>query len=287
MAGLTLCAAGCVATAVGSPDATPLREFLARSRAQSSAVYRVQPGDRLTVRFYFNPQLDQDFVVRPDGTISLSVTGELSAAGKTATELSAAITQAYAKLFTKPKAVVIVRASTGYRAFTGGSLNRPGQIDLLTGAKTVLESLAVSGGVAEDGTLSHVYLIRQLPGDKAPIVAELNLKKALSGEDPSQDVALMPNDYVFVPRSSAANLNLAMQQYIFNNLNFHAGVGAGIGFSTRGSRSGRAVQQSGRTATTPGTGATGATTTTTTTTTPPPMTTPPPTQPPITTPARP
>lgn len=268
---LWLSCTGCVATAVSSPDATPLREFLARSRAKSSGVYRVRPGDRLTTRFYFNPQLDADFEVRPDGTIALTLVGELRAAGKTASELSKEITQAFAHYFTKPQAVVIVRAYTGYRVFTAGQLNRPGQIELVTGAKTVLDSLAVSGGVTEEGTLSHVYLIRTLPGGKQPLIAELNLKDALSGEDPTQDVELMPDDFVFVPRSGAANLNLAMQQYVFRNLNLRTGVGVGVGIKTSNT-SARQATVGNRQNTTP----TGGATTTTTTTPPPTMTTTPP-----------
>jgi polysaccharide export outer membrane protein len=243
---------------VPSADSTALRDFLSRSRAQGSSVYRVRPGDQLTTRFYYNPQLDQDFQVRPDGTISMSLIGELKAAGKTASELSELISQAYAQYFTKSKAVVIVRALTGYRAFTAGQLNKPGQIDIVGGAKTVLESLAVSGGVTEEGTLSNVYLIRKLPGEKAPLVAVLNLKEALSGEDPTQDVALMPDDFVFVPRSGAATLNVAMQQYVFRNLNLSTGVGADVGFKPN-STPANSSTIGGKPVTTPGKGATGST----------------------------
>lgn len=225
--------AGCVATAVSSPDSVPLRDFLARSRAQPTT-YLCRVGDQLTTRFFYNPQLDQEAVVRPDGKIALKLVGEFQAEGKSAQALSAEITRAYAPLFNKPQAVVIVRETTGYRVFTAGQLNNPGQISLVTGAKTVLESLAVSGGVTEEGTLSHVYLIRKLPNEKYPMIAELNLKEALSGEDPSQDVELMPDDFVFVPNSSAANLNLALQQYFYRNLNFSTGVGVGAGFAPGG-----------------------------------------------------
>jgi hypothetical protein len=112
----------------------------------------------------------------------------------------------------------------------------------------------LAGGVTEDGTLSHVFLIRKLPNERYPIIAELNLKDALSGEDPSQDVELMPDDFVFVPNSSASNLNLALQQYFFRNLNFSTGVGVGFGFATGGTPQNNAVQ-GGRPVTTPGAGA--------------------------------
>jgi polysaccharide biosynthesis/export protein len=254
LAALALSGAGCVATAVSSPDAMPLRDFLARSRAQSAAAYRLRAGDQLTTRFFFNPQLDQNTVVRPDGKVALKLVGELQALGKSAGELSADITRAYAPLFNKSTAVVIVREMSSYRAFTSGELNNPGQLDLISGPRTVLESLAASGGVTEQGTLSHVYLIRRLPNQQYPMIADLNLKDALSGEDLTQDVELMPDDFVFVPTSGAANLNLALQQYFYRNLNFSMGVGVGVGFlPISGSRQNQAAGT--RPANTPNTGA--------------------------------
>jgi len=226
----SLCLAGCTETSVGVSRATPLRQFLAISRAGTLPVYRLVPGDQLTARFYFNPQLDEDLQVRPDGNISLSLIGELRAAGKTAAELSSEITKAYAQYFVKPTAVVIVRQFTGYRVFTAGELRNPGQFSLVAGARTVLESLSASGGVTDTGTLTHVILIRRLPTQREPMVAELDLADALSGSDPAQDVALMPNDFVFVPRSGAADLNLAMQQYFFRNLNLSTGANIGASY---------------------------------------------------------
>jgi polysaccharide export outer membrane protein len=223
--------AGCTELSVGVSRPTPLTRFLTLSRASTAQVYRLTPGDQITTRFYYNPQLDEDLLVRPDGNISLSLVGELRAIGKTAGELSAEITKAYAQYFVKPTAVVIVRQFTGYRVFTSGELRNPGQFSLLTSARTVLESLAASGGVTDNGTLTHVILIRRLPNQQNPMVAELDLADALSGEDPSQDVTLMPNDFVYVPKSGAAGFNLAMQLYLFRNLNLSTSAGFSTGYT--------------------------------------------------------
>jgi len=223
-------ATGCTELSVSVSRPTPLSQFLAQSRASLGGLYRLVPGDQLTARFYYNPQLDEDFQVRPDGNISLSLIGELRAAGKTPNELSTEITNAYAQYFVKPTAVVIVRQFTGYRVFASGELRNPGQVNLVSGARTVLEGLAATGGVTETGTLTQVILIRRLPTMRQPMVAELDLSEALSGDDPSQNVELMPNDFIFVPRSGAANVNLAMQQYLFRNLNLSTGINAGASY---------------------------------------------------------
>jgi polysaccharide biosynthesis/export protein len=222
---------GCTELSVGVSRPTPLPRFLSLSRASTTQVYRLTAGDQITTRFYYNPQLDEDLQVRPDGNISLSLIGELRAIGKTAGELSAEITRAYAQYFVKPTAVVIVRQFTGHRVFTSGELRNPGQFSLITSARTVLESLAASGGVTDNGTLTHVILIRRLPNQQNPMVAELDLADALSGEDPSQDVTLMPNDFVYVPKSGAAGFDLAMQQYLFRPLNLTTGASFATGYN--------------------------------------------------------
>ena len=217
--------AGCTALSVGVSEETPLTKFIQVSQAYKTAGYRIAPGDQLSTRCYYNPQLDEDLVVRPDGNISLSLIGELRAAGKTAAELSNDITNGYAQYFVKPASVVIVRNFTGNRVFTAGELRQPGQFSLLTGARTVLEAISASGGLTGDATLSSVILIRRLPEMQRPMVAELDISEALSGEDPRQDVALMPGDFIYVPRSGIVDFNYAMQQYVFNTLNFSANAG--------------------------------------------------------------
>jgi polysaccharide export outer membrane protein len=218
-------AIGCTELTVSVVKPTPLNKLVELSRPYTSLTYRLMPGDQITMRCYYNPQLDEDIQVRPDGNISLSLVGEIHAAGKTAADLSQEITKGYAQYFVKPTAVVIVRQFTGNRVFTAGEVRTPGQFSLLTSARTVLESISASGGLTTEGTLTHVILIRRLPTQARPMVAELNLADALSGDDPSQDVSLMPNDFVYVPRSGAADFNAAMQQYVFRNLNLSTSVG--------------------------------------------------------------
>jgi len=224
---------GCTATRVRARRTLPLSTFLARSQPYASQAYRIVAGDQLSTRCYFNPQLDEDVQVRPDGKISLSLLGEVPAAGRTVAELSAAVTKGYETYFVKATAVVIVRAFNGARVFTAGELQNPGGFSILTGARTVLESISMSGGITNEATLKQIILIRRLPGTTEPMVAELRIADALSGEDPTQNVDLMPGDFVYVPKSGAADFNLAMQQYLLNNLNTSTYVGVGTNFALR------------------------------------------------------
>jgi protein involved in polysaccharide export with SLBB domain len=57
--------------------------------------HRIQPGDIVTIKFTHNPELNVEVPVRQDGKISLSLVGEVPAAGLTLSELRRTISQQY------------------------------------------------------------------------------------------------------------------------------------------------------------------------------------------------
>ncbi len=217
---------GCTAVSVGVSDGAPLEQMVRAGQSASIQPYQLRPGDDLTVRFYYNPQLDEDVRVRPDGRISLSLVGELQASGKRPDQLSADITDAYSHYFVKSNAVVILRHSADDVVFVAGEVHGPGQFNIEQGARNVLDCLALSGGVTDNATLRSVILVRRSGDIKHPIVTELNLSDALSGSNPEQNIALAPGDLVFVPKSGMADANLAIRLFLFNNLNLSTSAGA-------------------------------------------------------------
>ena len=76
---------------------------------QPPAAYALQVGDQLSVRFYFNTELNEEVIIRPDGRISLQLIGDVQAAGRSPEELAADITQRYTGELANPKVTVIVR----------------------------------------------------------------------------------------------------------------------------------------------------------------------------------
>lgn len=72
--------------------------------------YRVQVGDLLDVKFFFNPDLNQEASVRPDGRISLQLIGEVMASGLTVEELKILLKQRYENELKNPSITVILRS---------------------------------------------------------------------------------------------------------------------------------------------------------------------------------
>jgi hypothetical protein len=58
-----------------------------------------------------------------------------------------------------------------------------------------------------------VVIIRH-GADNRRLALQVNVQKVLDGTDMSQDIALKPFDIVYVPRSSIANVDIWVDQYV-------------------------------------------------------------------------
>jgi len=189
--------------------------------------YVIGPGDTLDVKFFYNPELNDQVQVRPDGNISLQLVGEQRAAGMTPGQLEAALRRAYDRELKNAQVAVLVRGFATNRAYIDGEVYKPGPVDLSHGMK-VSQAIAVAGGMKDTASNDKVVLVRQRQGAQ-PQVVELRLSDAMNNVDPSQDVMLTPSDTVFVPRSGVAELNRVIDQYIRKNIPVPLGLGVNLG----------------------------------------------------------
>ena len=94
-----------------------------------------------------------------------------------------------------------------------GAVNNPGTFALSEGMK-VVEAVAQAGGPNTRGALSGVTIVR-LEGSQMKRIV-VNLERALSGQDISQNVALQTGDVVFVPEKGFTLPQLAQWLNAFN-----------------------------------------------------------------------
>ncbi len=88
--------------------------------------YKVQVGDQLDIKFFFNPELNESIPVRPDGRIALQLVGELSVVGHTVEEIRAILIKNYSGQLKNPEIAVLLRTShvrAGESASQGGMSN--------------------------------------------------------------------------------------------------------------------------------------------------------------------
>lgn len=188
--------------------ATPLGEAISSDRGD----YRIAPMDELRIEFLTDETFGRVVRVRPDGRISLQNGIELKVAGRTIHEATGAIASAYGKFMRDPWVSLEVNTFAAQRTFVGGEVDKPG-VQPLVGPTTLLQAITVAGGFKDTARTDEVVIIRYNT-DGRRIVFSVNVDDVISGRDLHQDVELMAQDMVFVPRSDIANVDLWVDQYV-------------------------------------------------------------------------
>ena len=75
---------------------------------------------------------------------------------------------------------------------------------------SILQALSMAEGLEHTAATNRATILRQVPGSNNPTEIKLDLKKILNGKAP--DVALLPNDILFVPNSAVKSAGLTMAQ---------------------------------------------------------------------------
>lgn len=169
------------------------------------------PGDEIEVKFFYSSPLNDIQKIRADGNISLQLVGEIKAAGLTPAELEKDLTARYVKLVEKPDLAVILRTQNSRVVYVGGAVKEPGQIEMIP-RFTILQAVMKAGGFdTEYAEVRRVVVIRQLDGKY--VGYPLDLENVLTGET-VRPFYLKPQDIVFVPRTTIADMNTWIEQHI-------------------------------------------------------------------------
>lgn len=159
--------------------------------------YRIGVDDVLTISVWHEPDLSRSVPVRPDGKISLSLVGDVTAAGKTAMELEGQLKLALSKFIKDPQVTVIVSDIRSQRINVIGQVTRPGSFPL-TQAMGVLDAVAQAGGLRDFAKKKGIYVLRVSP-DGRRIRIPYKYENVLKGDHDSEEVILQAHDTVVVP----------------------------------------------------------------------------------------
>src|SRR5687768_15844979 len=194
-----------------------------RGRVEASTEFVILPGDTLSVKFFYNSELNEEVTVRSDGRISLQLIDEIMAAGKTPSQLTAILSEKYEKELRTPQVTVIVRSFSGHKIYVDGEVNKPGDFVVAT-PLTLLQAIAGAGGFKETAGNNQVIIIRRTL-DPKPLIITADVEAAVAGRDLTQDIPIYPLDIVYVPRSQISNVNQWVDLYIKKNIPFYPSIG--------------------------------------------------------------
>lgn len=172
-------------------DASALYAEAARNDPRSRP-YVIGVSDLIRVIVWKDPNLSADAAVRPDGTITLPLIGEVPAAGQTAAALQQKIAERLAT-FTKDAVVTVAVAEiNSYRFTVAGNVEHPGMFTSRYYV-TLSEAIALAGGPNRYASTDDLVVVRgrqRIPIDYDAI---------LSGKSPEQDIVVLAGDAVRVP----------------------------------------------------------------------------------------
>lgn len=178
--------------------------------AQAQSDYVIRSGDVLQVEVLEDPSLDRAVSVLPNGQISFPFAGTLRAGGRTIAQIQGSIRDAISSNFAAPPTVFVgvqprvelPSSSEGRRGpridvYFVGEVNNPGLIEVKKGT-TLLQAVAVSGGVSRFAAVKRIQLRRTDPRTGAQRVTILNYK-ALADGAVTNDIELKDGDVILVP----------------------------------------------------------------------------------------
>lgn len=212
---LSLFAGACVAPGPKQPMDFPTVATASPDPA-TLPPYRIQVADRLSIKFYRNPELDAEVIVRPDGKISLPFIDDVLAAGLGPQDLDRLLTKKYAGELSIPDITVIVLEFGAQKVYVTGQVFKPGMV-ALNGEKTMYQAIKEVGGFDIGARRTACVLIRK-NADGEYVGRRVNLEEVEYGRDPGADVPLQPGDMVHVPNSAIANMGEFVTMYIRNLL---------------------------------------------------------------------
>ena len=189
---------GLVAGAIACATTHPLYDYAAEPDPRKQE-FILGPSDVLRVNVWRNPDLSGEATVRPDGTISLPLVGDVRAAGRPAGEVRAEISkrlQAYLKDDAN-NVTIAISAINSYRFVVNGNVEHTG-VFASNRYVTVSEAIALAGGPNRFASADDAVIIRDEPG-KGKKRIPIDYPAILKGTHPEQDLPLVAGDIVYVP----------------------------------------------------------------------------------------
>jgi len=165
----------------------------AEAAPATSPAYAIGPTDVLRVNVWREAELSLDATVRLDGMITVPLLGDVPAAGRTPSEIAQSIAKGIERFIENPRVSVAVAQATSARIYVVGRIAKPGEFPL-SGRMTVLQALALAGGLIDFAKSESIAIIR---GDQKLI--PVNYKRIVDGRDLSQNVVLAAGDTIVVP----------------------------------------------------------------------------------------
>lgn len=179
--------------------ATPAPYDYSREPDPRRTEYVVGPADVLRVNVWREPELSVETRVRPDGTITMPLIGDIQAAHQPLSVIRNQISIGLAK-FVKPEnlqVTVALVSGASYQFTVTGNIERNGSYTP-SNYVTVLEAVTMAGGPNRFASPEKAFIIRD-SASGLPRQIPVNIAKLREGKNLEQNIVVLPGDIIVLP----------------------------------------------------------------------------------------
>lgn len=176
--------------------------------------YYVDLGDSLAIDVWRVPDLTRLVVVRPDGRISMPVVGDLHVLGLSLVQVKELLTQKFSEYVWNPQVSISIQGFGGRKFIILGEVRSAGvyrfQQDL-----SLMEAIALAGGFTASSKRGKIMIIRgNIHKDPQVKLISANLENVLKKGMLSENLAILPNDIIYVNKDILGDYRDVIDQFI-------------------------------------------------------------------------
>ena len=169
--------------------------------------YKTGQADVLEISIFKAPELERTVEVAESGTITFPPVGEVSVVGKTVRDIEHDLAEKLeAGYLRSPQVTVSVKEYNSQLVTVEGAVKEPG-LHALKGKTTLLQLIAMSGGIDRDVSDSTVVLFRNADGQRHATKFDIDAIRAGQAQDP----LIFPGDMVV---ANSSPLKAAWSEFI-------------------------------------------------------------------------
>lgn len=160
--------------------------------------YIIGPEDVLEITVWKNTDLSKQVQVRPDGRISLPLMGDVSAVGRTATQLTGDIATRLRSYMENPTVSIVVKEVNSYAIYVLGEVNAPGKYPLKS-KTTLLQAITVAHGFTPVAARNKIVVFRFGKDGEGLTKIKASYDDIVLRDGSNQNIELKPGDQIVVP----------------------------------------------------------------------------------------
>jgi polysaccharide biosynthesis/export protein len=184
-------------TGQSSPQAQP-SEKLEKALLIVTPEYFIGPEDVLTITVWRNADLSREVTVRPDGRISLPLIGDITAVGRTPSQLSEDISAKLKEYKENPQVSIVIKEVNSYAIYVLGEVAKPGKYPLRS-KTTLLQGITIASGFTQTAARNKMVVFRFAKDGQGQVKIKASYDDIVLRDGSNQNIELKPGDQIVVP----------------------------------------------------------------------------------------